>query len=184
VILGRPYLPDGSRLIIHRARPREYAPFEEHHYLPGHVVGTRCYLAAHRGTDVAWISTINSVGNGISRVHRLVVLPEARGLGIGRLLATWVAEYEGGRVSLRSRETGFVEALLASPGWRASRKKGPSTADELTGKGHTVDAITAVYASEASHCEGCGVTLSGRSHRRFCSGRCRTAAYRARRQAA
>jgi GNAT superfamily N-acetyltransferase len=184
-ILGRPFLADGSRLIIHKASPYDYLPFEEHHYLTGHVLGTRCYLATHRGDPAAWCSTINGVGNGISRVHRLVVLPEVRGRGIGQLLVTWVAEHEiarFGRVAIRTRNAHFVGALLtAGQGWRPSLKQSYSTADELTGKGATRDAVSAVYAAETQRCQRCLVTFrSARRHSRYCSNACRQAAYRAR----
>ena len=179
MVLGRPYLADGSRLMIYRAAAADYAPFEEFHYLPGHALSTRCYLAVHDGEEVAWCSTIYSVGNQMRRVHRFVVLPEAQGRGIGTVLINWVADREG-PLSIRTRNHAFVAHLLTLPGWRPSKKRGPSTADERTGKGATLDAVSAIYATEPSRCETCGVTLRGRSHARFCSGACRQAAYRLR----
>jgi len=186
VILGRPYLLDGSRLIIHRASASEYLPFEEHHYLSGHAVGTRCFLSTHHGELTAWISLIWQVGSGGWRVHRLVVLPEHRHQGIAQLLVTWIAEQHTEPVSIRTRNAAFVEALIAAEeDWRASRHgTHPTAADSRTGKGSTV-AATAVYRPDPSHrCEVCRVTFrSARKHSRYCSGRCRTAAYRDRRAA-
>jgi GNAT superfamily N-acetyltransferase len=184
VIVGRPYLADGSRLVIHRAVAADYWPFEEHHYLTGHATGTRCWLATVAREPVAWCSTIRQVGSGGWRVHRLVVLPEARGRGIATLLLRWVAEQHDEPVSIRTHNAAFVEALVAGEGWRPSRHgTHPTAADERTGRGATA-AQTAVYVGQSLRCEGCGVTTTGRSDRRFCSTRCRVRQHRARRRAA
>lgn len=187
-VAGRPYLGDGSgsRLMIYRATPTEYAPFEPHHYLPGHAPATRAYLAEYRGEPAGWISLLRAVGHPGWRVHRLVVLPGARGRGIATTLVTWAAEHApGGQpLSLRTRNRAFTAHLVRLDGWRPTRhSSATTTADRRTGGAGTT-AWTVVYRRKALqdavclHCRERFPTT--RKHARYCSTRCRVAAHRAR----
>jgi GNAT superfamily N-acetyltransferase len=112
--------------------------FAPHHYLSGKYSGHRAFIAClEDGTPVAFASLIafphGRIKNGW-RGHRLVVLPDFQGLGIGTRLDEWRANYVrnvmGGRCFVRTSHPRLGMARDASPRWRATSnnkaKRSPS----------------------------------------------------------
>lgn len=105
---------------------RVWPYFAPHHYLSGNYSGHRAFIAClEDGTPTAFASAIafphGSIKNGW-RGHRLVVLPDFQGLGIGTRLDEWRAVYVtkvmGGRFYVRTSHPRLGMARDASPRWR------------------------------------------------------------------
>jgi GNAT superfamily N-acetyltransferase len=69
--------------------------FREYHYLnKGLAPFVKCFAAFLGGTPVGFVAVQTvKFGTTYNRVSRLVVLPDYQGVGIGRKLLTFVAEY-------------------------------------------------------------------------------------------
>jgi GNAT superfamily N-acetyltransferase len=69
--------------------------FRDYHYLNTSLTPfVKCYAAFLKGSPVAFIAVQNvKFGVHYNRVSRLVVLPDYQGVGIGRALLTFIAEY-------------------------------------------------------------------------------------------
>lgn len=95
-ILGRgDYLQQPKiELRLFRTTPDTWRIFAKHHYMTTqHNDSAQCIVAQWNEKPVAFISILPLFGAGIHnsvRVHRLVVLPDFQGLGIGRQLISAV----------------------------------------------------------------------------------------------
>jgi GNAT superfamily N-acetyltransferase len=70
--------------------------FREHHYLNTKRLGAgvRCYVAKYGDKPVAFIAILRiHMQTNYYHVSRLVVLPDYQGIGIGKRLMTFMAEY-------------------------------------------------------------------------------------------
>jgi GNAT superfamily N-acetyltransferase len=102
--------------------------FRPHHYLSAALhPASRCYLATWEGAAVAFCATLPNAGHkGRRIVHRLVVLPDYQGMGIGLRLLDAVAAHEHGAgycVSIRTSYPALIGALkTGGPGgsWRVA----------------------------------------------------------------
>lgn len=111
------------------ASPAAWPVFRPHHYLSGELhKAARCYAAWWRGRMIAFMATLHQVssgGHGFRAAHRLVVLPDFQGLGVGTALLDWCARYEmtrkvgGCRVwGIITSHPGLIGTLKNRPGWR------------------------------------------------------------------
>ena len=68
--------------------------FRQYHYLSGSLSSTaRCYTAVYRDKPVAFIAVMHfRMKARYYRVTRLVVLPDYRGIGVGKRLLNFMAE--------------------------------------------------------------------------------------------
>lgn len=144
--LRRPAL----ELRIHRAGREAWSAFAPHHYLSGEVhPSARCYLGCcavsdrgfqisgweevpgrdrpdicnlQPGIPVAFAATLPLVGRKRHRrFHRLVVLPDYQGIGIGSRFMDAVADLhreEGLRINIATSHPAIVAHCRASPHWR------------------------------------------------------------------
>jgi len=96
--------------------------FATHHYLTGSLhPAARCYLATIEQTPVAFLATLNNAGHrGRRRVHRLVVLPDYQGLGVGLAVLDAVAEIEARHhvITITTSHPALTRALARHPRWR------------------------------------------------------------------
>jgi GNAT superfamily N-acetyltransferase len=70
--------------------------FREHHYLNTEKLGAgiRCYVAKYNGKPIAFIAIAHThMGVRYYRVSRLVVLPDYQGIGVGKWLLNFMAQY-------------------------------------------------------------------------------------------
>jgi len=96
--------------------------FGRHHYLDADLhPAAMCYAACHDGRPVAFCATMTSFGwKGRRRIHRLVVLPDYQGVGLGLRLLNAVAarEAESHRISIVTSHPRLIRGLAKSPLWR------------------------------------------------------------------
>lgn len=115
----------GIALDICPAKREAWAMFRDHHYLSASLNPTaQCFVAFHGDRPVAFASYLHfphSTINNLKMAHRLVVLPDYQGLGIGPRLNTWLAEHlrcRGYRYRIRTSHPSLVRSYLADPAWR------------------------------------------------------------------
>ena len=99
--------------------------FAKHHYLSGDINRSAQYYGCFWGPElVAFAAVLPSCGHkGIRRVHRLVVLPDYQGVGIGKALLAMLGDYygtQGLRLTITSSHPGIVRGLAKDPHWRCS----------------------------------------------------------------
>lgn len=98
--------------------------FKRHHYLSSNLnKASRCYVATWDKQPVAFCSTLHLYGHRDMRiVHRLVVLPDFQGLGVGTALLDEVAQYESQkmRVSIVTSHPALIRSLSANSKWRCA----------------------------------------------------------------
>jgi len=129
--LARGCLPRPDiRISIHQCKPdkgRDVWPlFARHHYLSAKMFnGATVYVAVWDGTLVAMCAVINNAGHkGRRIIHRLVVLPDYQGMGIGSRLLNAAAAIEvdtGHRVSICTSHPALIASLVRSDQWRCAR---------------------------------------------------------------
>jgi GNAT superfamily N-acetyltransferase len=68
--------------------------FRQYHYLSGSLARhARCYVAVYQGKPVGFIAVLHIHMRGrYYRVHRLVVLPDYQGIGLGKRFLNFIAE--------------------------------------------------------------------------------------------
>src|SRR3989304_254551 len=69
--------------------------FRQYHYLSGSLASTaRCYVAVYQDRPIAFIAVVHThMKTRYYRVTRLVVLPDYQGIGVGKRLLSFVAEF-------------------------------------------------------------------------------------------
>ena len=107
--------------------------FRKHHYLSSeHHKGAECYIACYNDKPVAWCSVLHqphSKSKNIKRCHRLVVLPDFQGVGIGLCLLNFVADIykkKGFKFTIVTTTPALFICLQRSNLWRCAsfnRKK-------------------------------------------------------------
>ena len=108
-------------------RDEVWRPFAKHHYLDHNLNRTaRQFVGVYDGQVVAHTGVIQfPMRTGWKRIHRLVVLPDYQGVGIGvrfiNAVAALVAS-EGYNVNLTTTTPALVGALKHSPKWALVRK--------------------------------------------------------------
>lgn len=118
-------------LEVRHARRTLWEAFRKHHYLDHALApfATR-YAALAEGRPVAFLATIPAMGHtGMRRVHRLVVLPDFQGLGIGTKLLNLVADHEtalGYKFAIATSQPALVAALSGRREWKAVFNKKPT----------------------------------------------------------
>ena len=118
----RPQLDLEVTALPHSAWP----PFSRHHYLsPSLHVAAHCYGLWLGGECIAFNAHIpfpHPQRKNIRMGHRLVVLPDYQGLGLGLLFDNWLGEHLTG-IGYRYHKTithpGLIHALSKSPRWEA-----------------------------------------------------------------
>ena len=118
---GRPQV----ELRLHRATTEAWSLFREHHYLSSKIQHcAQCFVATWGDQPVGFISWIHFPHprfKGAKRAHRVVVLPDYQGLGIGvalfRWAGTWLAS-QGSRFFFTTSHPALIRHCCKSPQWR------------------------------------------------------------------
>lgn len=109
------------KIKIHRCNRDAWRMFGHHHYLTTRQhKAARGYIATWDETPVAYISTLQNVGHKGKRiVHRLVVLPDYQGIGVGGRVLESVAKIESkeSSVSIVTSHPALVRSLTTHPRW-------------------------------------------------------------------
>ncbi len=104
-----------------RAPRSAWDTFRQHHYLSDRLhPAARCYVSWWGSVPVAFLATLQNMGHTGKRIgHRVVVLPDYQGMGIGIRLAETVAQLESrqGSWSFRSSHPALIRAMYGRPGW-------------------------------------------------------------------
>lgn len=105
--------------------------FKHYHYLSNDLnLASQCYLAKIDNTPVAFCAAISMPHNIIRnayREHRLVVLPDYQGFGIGRKFSEWVGEQmikKGKRFFAVTVHYGLGKYRNSSSKWKKTRSNG------------------------------------------------------------
>jgi ABC-type Mn2+/Zn2+ transport system ATPase subunit len=102
--------------------------FSKYHYLShSHNNAARVFIAEVNGVVAGFISVIHfphpKVKN-YKNIHRLVILPDYQGLGIGKILLNTVADIvkkEGKRVGITTSAPSLIFSLKKDPNWACKR---------------------------------------------------------------
>ena len=113
-------------LALHRCHQNAWPMFARHHYLSSSLnAAARCYVALWQGRPVGFVATMHQSANTPRRrVHRLVVLPDYQGMGIGPKLLAAVAQIEseqGKPVSIVTSHPALIRHLDRSEHWQRTR---------------------------------------------------------------
>ncbi|MBL4700321.1 GNAT family N-acetyltransferase [bacterium AH-315-I18] len=112
------------QLKIHACKKNVWGLFKHHHYLSSTLNNaSRCYIATWDDKPVAFCSTLHLYGHSDMRIiHRLVVLPDFQGLGVGPALLDEVAKIEAKnmRVTIVTSHPALIRSLSRNPKWRCA----------------------------------------------------------------
>lgn len=118
---GRPTV----ELEIFKADRSAWKLFSSHHYLSTSIFSAAaCFVAVLDGEPVGFASYVHfphPKTRDIKMAHRLVVLPDYQGLGIGGKLNEWVGEYlaeRGFRYHTVSAHPALIAYMARSPRWK------------------------------------------------------------------
>ncbi len=104
---------------------RVWGRYRRHHYLSSALnPAARCYEVFWNQTPVGFCATIPMFGYpGRRLVHRLVVLPDYQGLGIGSALLNGIARHESAQrcLSIVTSHPALIRALARQANWRCTR---------------------------------------------------------------
>ena len=93
---GRYLQRDSIQLELYPSTTKMWDMFKKHHYLSGDInKASSCYCAYTNGYPVAFVASIAFPFGGEShawREHRLVVLPDFQGIGIGNAVSEAIAQ--------------------------------------------------------------------------------------------
>lgn len=96
--------------------------FAHHHYLSGRLhPGSKCYGGFWGDELVVFVAVLPSPGHkGVRRVHRIVVLPDYQGIGIGHAMLGAVGSIyraKGNRLFIVSSHPGIIKGLASDHNW-------------------------------------------------------------------
>lgn len=121
--------PPEIRLDIRRAKTKEWYLYKKYHYLSGDINKvSRCYVAEINNKPVAFCAILHFPHNIIKnfkKIHRIVVLPDYQGIGIGKIFLNTICEMykeQKFRILLITSSPSFVFGLQKDKRWIMKRK--------------------------------------------------------------
>ena len=103
--------------------------FKDHHYLDSSInKASRCYVAVWEDNVIGFLSTITMPSGTLKnawRGHRVVILPDYQGMGIGVRFIEAVAQIhldEGHRFFSRSSHPKMYDYMIKSNKWKQTSK--------------------------------------------------------------
>lgn len=148
LLLQRPKI----EINIRRAEQSEWKIFKEYHYLSSaHNNAAHKYIAEINNKIIGWISFLHfphpKVKN-IKRVHRIVILPDYQGIGIGnKLLDEMSQKYkkENFRISLTTSSPSLIFGLQKRNNWIMTRSPMRTSASKGLGIMTSSNRLTASF---------------------------------------
>lgn len=113
--------------------------FSKYHYLNSNLLGgSEQYVTLYKGQPVAFCAVTHVVHRvrGMKRIHRLVVLPDFQGIGLGFKLLNWVARRyvdRGHKMFIRTSNPSLIYAMEKHDSWALRSSAGrnaPHAGDE------------------------------------------------------
>lgn len=109
----------------------EWKIFSNYHYLTHEIsAASDCYILEYKNYPIAFIAVCHfphpKVAN-FKRIHRMVVLPDFQGIGIGKKLLNIISEIyfnKGFRVLITTGAISFIKSLANTKEWNLTRKLG------------------------------------------------------------
>jgi GNAT superfamily N-acetyltransferase len=137
---GRPKIDLAILKVSHSA----WHIFKSHHYLSAEIhKAAHCFVAVYRGEPIAFNSYLHLPHGSVRDIkigHRLVVLPDYQGLGLGCKFEEWVGEHlaaQGFRYHNVTAHPALVAYCQRSPRWvqiaggRGMKTSGLKSAERL-----------------------------------------------------
>jgi ABC-type lipoprotein export system ATPase subunit/GNAT superfamily N-acetyltransferase len=125
----------GIKLSIYECKRELWEMFKGNHYLTSSLSNSaKCYLCMVNGEPAGFVSVINFMHNKVKnarREHRIVVLPDYQGIGIGGIISDFVASLykaKGYRYFSLTSHPALIHSRNRSNKWRMVR--GPSFASQ------------------------------------------------------
>lgn len=114
---------------IRKAEQQEWKIFKDYHYLSSsHNESAHKYIAEINDEIVGWCSVLHfphpKVKN-MKKVHRIVILPDYQGIGIGNILLNELAKIykeQKQRITITTSTPVFINSLQKSKEWIMTRK--------------------------------------------------------------
>jgi hypothetical protein len=121
-------------------KDKMWSLFKRHHYLTSNLnKSSRCFLACWNNVPVGFYAVLSMPSGTLKnawRGHRLVVLSDYQGLGIGNRLSEWVGNLllsEGKRFFCKTANMKLGEYRNKSPKWKpTSKNKKPRKSQEVS----------------------------------------------------
>ena len=111
-------------LHVRECKQDQWRLFKRHHYLSSNLnKAARCYIATWDSQPIAFCSTLHLYGDhDIRMIHRLVVLPDFQGLGVGTAMLDEVARLESQtkRISIVTSHPALIRSLSRNGKWRCA----------------------------------------------------------------
>ena len=135
---GRYLQREQIELVFHQCSVKEWEMFRKHHYLSGNINrSSRCVIVELKGYPVAFVASIAFPSGGFTnawREHRLVVMPDYQGIGIGNAVSEKVAQMyldDGYRYFSKTANPRCGQHRDRSPLWKPTSKNHKSRPDYL-----------------------------------------------------
>jgi|8_EtaG_2_1085327.scaffolds.fasta_scaffold02719_4 ABC-type lipoprotein export system ATPase subunit len=117
------------KIDIREGKQEEWQLFKHYHYLnASHNRSAKKYVAEWNGRPVAWCSLLHfphpKVKN-MKRIHRIVVLPDFQGIGVGYKLNCEIAKMykdDGFRITLVTSSPSLINGMVAKKEWIMTQK--------------------------------------------------------------
>lgn len=120
--------------------------FARHHYLSGELNSASvCYVASYNGLPIGFLALLTLPGRDVQhawREHRLVILPDFQGMGIGNKFSEYIASLyvqRGCRYFCKTSNPRIGEHRNKSPLWRATSTNGMARESYLNTDGSLRD---------------------------------------------
>ena len=124
------------QLQVYRTTPDTWDLFKKHHYMTSQLnPSAQCLIFAWENKLVAFASIIPLFGRGLEnsvRFHRIVVLPDFHGLGIGKAITNFTAaiyKSTGKRVYIKTINPRLGEYFKVSNDWKMTSHSGKFRTD-------------------------------------------------------
>lgn len=129
---------------LRAATTDEWKVFSNYHYLTHEIqAGSDCFALDYNGYAIAFVAVNHfphpKVAN-FKKIHRMVVLPDFQGIGIGKKLLNAISEIyykQNFRVLITTGALSFINSLSREKDWKLTRKLGKVGESKGVMKGKT-----------------------------------------------
>jgi ABC-type oligopeptide transport system ATPase subunit len=116
---------------LRNAKIADWKTFQNYHYLTHKISqGSDCYCLDYKNNAIAFVAVTHFPHSKVAnfkKIHRIVVLPDFQGIGIGKKLLNEVADIyykQDYRVLITTGALSFIKSLDKEKEWKLTRKLG------------------------------------------------------------